>query len=77
MLKNFQIQSATQNFKFGDHAPIENAWRKSSEYPFAVLTAMLLNKPAKTMGLGFDVSRINKNLANQWVDTRYKCSYCY
>jgi len=69
--KDFQIQSATQNFKFGDQAPIENAWRKSSEYPFAVLTAMLLNKPAKTMGLGFDISRISKNLANQWtnVDT--------
>ena len=66
--KNFQIESATKNFKFGDYAPIENAWRKSSEYPFALLTAMLLNKPAKTMGLGFDVSRISKNLANQWVD---------
>jgi len=68
-VKNFQIEYATRNFKFGDYTPIENAWRKSSEYPFAVLTAMLLNKPAKTMGLGFDVSRINKNLANQWVDT--------
>ena len=29
--KDFQIFNATQNFKFGDHAPIENAWRKSSE----------------------------------------------
>ena len=67
--KNFDIRSATKNFKFGDYAPIENAWRRSSEYPFAVLTAMLLNKPAKTMSLGFDVSRISKNLANQWVDT--------
>ena len=66
--KDFQIGNATQNFKFGDHAPIENAWRKSSDYPFAVLTAMLLNKPATTMGLGFDVSRIKKNLAKQWVD---------
>ena len=66
--KNFQIQSATNNFKFGDFSPIENAWRRSSDYPFAILTAMLLNKPAKTMGLGFDVSRIKKNLANQWVD---------
>ena len=66
--KNFQIKSVTQNFKFGDYSPIENAWRRSSEYPFAVLAAMLLNKPAKTMGLGFDVSRISKNLANQWVD---------
>ena len=67
--KNFQIQSATQNFKFGDAAPVENAWRRNSEYPFAVLTAMLLNKPAKTMSLGFDVSRITKNLAKQWVNT--------
>ena len=67
--KEFNIRSATNNFKFGDYTPVENAWRKSSEYPFAVLTAMLLNKPAKTMGLCFDISRISKNLANQWVDT--------
>ena len=67
--KNFDIRSATQNFKFGDRSPIENTWRRSSEYPFAILTAMLLNKPAETMGLGFDVSRIAKNLTNQWVDT--------
>ena len=66
--KNFEIRNATRNFKFGDHAPIENAWRKSSDYPFAILTAMLLNKPAKTMGLCFDISRITKNLANQWID---------
>jgi hypothetical protein len=64
----FDIRSATQNFKFGDYSPVENAWRRSSEYPFAILTAMLLNKPAKTMSLGFDVSRIERNLANQWVD---------
>ncbi len=68
-VKNFQIQNATKNFKFGDYAPVENAWRRSSEYPFAVLSTMLLNMPAKTMGLGFDVSRISKNLVNQWVDT--------
>ena len=66
--KDFQISLATKNFKFGDYSPVENSWRRSSEYPFALLTAMLLNKPAKTMGLGFDVSRITKNLANQWVD---------
>jgi hypothetical protein len=67
-VKNFDIKGATRNFKFGDYSPIENVWRRSSSYPFAVLTAMLLNQPAKTMGLGFDVSRITKNLVNQWVD---------
>jgi len=66
--RTLNIKNTTQNFKFGAIAPIENAWRKSSEYPFSILTAMLLNKPAKTMGLGFDVSRTSKNLANQWVD---------
>ena len=66
--KDFDIRSATNNFKFGDYTPVENAWRRSSEYPFSVLTTMLLNQPAKTMGLGFDISRISKNLANQWVD---------
>jgi hypothetical protein len=68
-VKNFQLSSSTKNFKFGDYSPVETAWRRSSEYPFAVLTAMTLNQPAKTMGLGFDVSRTSKNLANQWVDT--------
>ena len=68
-VKTFDVSLSTKNFKFGDYSPIENAWRRSSEYPFAVLTAMLLNKPAKTMGLAFDTSRIKKNLANQWVDT--------
>ena len=66
-VQNFKINTATKNFKFGDYSPVESAWRRSSEYPFAVLTAMLLNQPAKTMGLGFDVSRTSKNLANQWV----------
>lgn len=67
-VRNFDIRTTTKNFKFGDYSPIENTWRRSSEYPFSVLTTMLLNKPAKTMSLGFDVSRIVKNLANQWVD---------
>ena len=60
-------------FVFGDIGPVENAWRKSSEYPFALLRAWLLNKPAKVLGLAFDKSRIKKNLAGQYVyATNYK-----
>tara|TARA_B100001094_G_scaffold105677_1_gene101836 strand:- start:5792 stop:21241 length:15450 start_codon:yes stop_codon:yes gene_type:complete len=66
---DFILNRATRNFKFGDFAPIENAWRNSSEYPFAVMIAMLVNQPAKTMGLGFDVSRIKTNLSGQWTYT--------
>tara|TARA_E500000331_G_scaffold227173_1_gene217457 strand:- start:10732 stop:26223 length:15492 start_codon:yes stop_codon:yes gene_type:complete len=65
--ESFLSRQSTNGFKFGDVAPVENAWRRSSEFPFAALTAYLLNKPAKVMGLGFDVSRTKKNLVKQWV----------
>ena len=67
--QGFLTRQGSNGFKFGDVAPVESAWRRSAEYPFAVLSAYLLNKPAKVMGLGFDVSRTKKNLANQWVYT--------
>ena len=38
-------------FVFGDGAPVENAWRQSSEYPFAIQLAMALTKPAEYFGL--------------------------
>ena len=35
------------NFQFGDGAPIENSWRKSSDYPFSLLRALVVAKPMK------------------------------
>ena len=64
---NFIQRRASINFNFGDEAPVETAWRRSSEYPFALITSMLLNKPAEIMGAGFDLSRIEVNYANQKV----------
>ena len=64
---NFVLRPTSNNWSFGDHAPVETAWRRSSEFPFAVITAMVLNKPAETVGLGFDISRIQKNFANQYI----------
>ena len=67
--QSFLTRQSSNGFKFGDVAPVENAWRRSSEFPFSLLTAYLLNKPAKVMGLGFDVSRTKKNLVKQWTYT--------
>ena len=67
--KNFILTLSTEKFKFGDHAPVETAWRRSSNYPFAVLKAMMLNRPAYTMGVNFDVSRITKNITNEIVNS--------
>ena len=66
-IEGFIQRSADASFEFGDYSPIENAWRKSSEYPFSILKTMLLLNPAETIGKGFDLSRSTKNLAGQYV----------
>ena len=63
---SFRIQSG-ENFGFGDNTPTENAWRRSSEYPFALLKAIILNKPAQVVGVGFDRSRIKRDVTGQLV----------
>ena len=65
--KNFNNKLASASFKFGDMAPTEAAWRKSSEYPFSLITALLLNQPAKVLGLIFDVNDIERNVVGQLV----------
>ena len=68
-IKNFVLRLSSDNFSFGDQGPVETAWRRSSQYPFAIITSMLLNKPAEVLGNGFDVSRITTNLAGQKIYT--------
>ncbi len=55
------------DYVFGDVSPIENAWRRSSFYPFSVLVATMLLQPSKTFGLLLDRSRIVRNNAGQLV----------
>jgi len=65
--KNY-ISNRTQNpFVFGDESPTETAWRRSSEYPFALMISWLLNQPTKIMGLGFDRARIKRNPAKEVI----------
>ena len=54
-------------FEFGDQAPVETAWRRSSDYVFSLLTAILLNRPAEVMGKGFDRSRTSRDLAGNII----------
>ena len=45
-------------FKFGDGAPIENAWRHSSDYPFSLLKSFIINKPCKVFATAFGTLNI-------------------
>ena len=65
--QEFVLENTKNDFVFGDEAPIETAWRRSSYYPFALMSAILCNKPAKFLGLALDRSRITKNSAGQFV----------
>lgn len=66
-INDYQPDTIDYGFTFGDGAPVEAAWRNSSEYPFSVITAFVLNKPSLAFATGFD--RINqvRNVAGSIV----------
>lgn len=58
---------ATGNYVTGDVGPVESAWRRSSYYPFTVLSAAMLLKPAYTFATCLDRSRTIRNICGQLV----------
>lgn len=66
---------AGKNWKFGDGAPVENAWKISEAYPFAIAEALLLTKPGKFASVFAEPGKIIRGSANtnQLLDkTTYK-----
>lgn len=68
LITAFNLSDASGSFKAGDEAPVETAWRRSSDYPFALQKALALMKPALYFGLLANVqgyapnSAVNQNL---------------
>jgi hypothetical protein len=61
--------TASSSFKVGQLGPVEVAWRRSSDYPFAVQTALSILKPALYFGTQFDTSRFFINsVTDQFSD---------
>jgi hypothetical protein len=54
-------------YVFGDQAPVESAWRRSSYYPFSLLITMILMQPARVLSTYLDRSRIIKNKNDQLI----------
>jgi len=57
-----------ERWQFGDQAPAETAWRRSSDYAYAVIKLLALTRPAKFFGVFFDNSRLTPNTAGNLVD---------
>lgn len=66
---SYNIDKMNGSWSAGNIGPVENAWRNSSEYAFAVQVAVALTKPGNYFGLC-----INKQLlefdttVNQWIN---------
>jgi hypothetical protein len=67
IVTNYVAVYAEKEFTFGDQAPIETAWRRSSQYPFALITALTLLRPAKIFATCFDRERQYRDGTGQIV----------
>jgi hypothetical protein len=69
LVDNFDIPGRQNAWKFGDQAPAETSWRRSSAYPFTVMKTLALTKPAKFFSNLFDPSRLTTNVSGNQVYT--------
>ena len=67
LITDYVSSNTTGEFVFGDRSPVESAWRRSSEYPFALITALTLLRPAKVFATCFDKIRQVRDNTGQIV----------
>lgn len=56
---DFDSNKANLSYAIGDQGPVETAWRRSSDYAFALQIAIALTKPAHYFGSMVNVDRFN------------------
>ena len=61
ILGGYNGNNFAENFVFGDCGPAESAWRRSSDYPFALQAALALAKPANYFGTCLNINTFTYN----------------
>ena len=71
---NYDKSSFVRRYNFGDVGPVENVWRSSSSYPFAVMKLLALTKPFEFFSLfaDRDLYRYDTLLEQYLWDKRYR-----
>ena len=68
IVSQYDSRNLNLSFSVGDIAPVEAAWRRTSEFPYAVQTLLALTSPAKYFGLQIDTHKYQKNASlNQYL----------
>ena len=62
LVADFDSGKANVNFAVGDMGPVETAWRRSSEFAFAIQLALALAKPAKYFSLLANTQNYTRNV---------------
>jgi len=75
---NFSLLNALGQYSFGDIAPVENVWRRSSEFPFSIISTLCLLRGSEYIAKMWDRFRVKRNIIGQiyWepTDTRIQLS---
>ena len=74
VVSNFNSNNFQRNWAVGDDAPVENAWRTSSAYPFAIMRMLALTRPAEFFSLfaDRDLYRYDADLGQYLYNGRYR-----
>ena len=69
LAQNFSLINAMDQYNFGDQAPVETAWRRSSELPYSIVATMCILRGADYIGKMWDRFTIKRNIAGQIYST--------
>jgi hypothetical protein len=68
LVRGFNSNDANASYAVGDQGPVETAWRRSSDFPFALQQAIAISHPGYYFGTLMNVTRYYKNTdLNQYV----------
>ena len=71
---NFNMADFRKSWSAGDDGPVENAWRTSSAYPFAIMRLLALTRPAEFFSLfaDRDLYKFNTDYDQYLYNNRYR-----
>lgn len=70
LVTDFDSANANTSFAVGDIGPTELAWRRSSDFPYAIQYALAIGKPARYFALTADIKRyVRSSILGQFIDT--------
>ena len=69
LAQDFVLINNQGDFALGDVGPSEYAWRRSSEYPYAIVMALCLLRPFEYITKFLDSSQVTQNILNQYVNS--------